>query len=159
MIKPVKFSTFFFTMLVGLVFQLYPWSSSGVIIRPDFLLVIALYWLLQAPYHCNIGWVWFAGLLVDLSTGSLLGQHAFTFAVTAFFGLLYQRRLVLFNRWQLYLYVVALFGVQRLLILLLKLFAGSEMPDWTYSLPVISDLLLWQIMIMAFGELTRPKKL
>ncbi len=157
--KPVKFSTFFFTMLVGLVFQLYPWSSSGVIIRPDFLMVIALYWLLQAPYHCNVGWVWFAGLLVDLSTGSLLGQHAFTFAVTAFLGLLYQRRLVLFNRWQLYLYVVALFGVQRLLILLLKLFAGSEMPDWTYSLPVISDLLLWQIMIMAFGELTRPKKL
>lgn len=157
--KPVKFSTFFFTMLVGLVFQLYPWSSSGVIIRPDFLMVIALYWLLQAPYHCNVGWVWFAGLLVDLSTGSLLGQHAFTFAVTAFLGLLYQRRLVLFNRWQLYLYVVALFGVQRVLILLLKLFAGSEMPDWTYSLPVISDLLLWQIMIMAFGELTRPKKL
>lgn len=157
--KPVKFSTFFFTLLVGLVFQLYPWSSSGVIIRPDFLMVIALYWLLQAPYHCNVGWVWFAGLLVDLSTGSLLGQHAFTFAVTAFLGLLYQRRLVLFNRWQLYLYVVALFGVQRLLILLLKLFAGSEMPDWTYSLPVISDLLLWQIMIMAFGELTRPKKL
>ncbi|MDP8566334.1 rod shape-determining protein MreD [Methylophilus aquaticus] len=157
--KPVKFSTFFFTMLVGLVFQLYPWSSSGVIIRPDFLLVIALYWLLQSPYHCNVGWVWFAGLLVDLSTGSLLGQHAFTFAVTAFLGLVYQRRLVLFNRWQLYLYVVTLFGVQRLLILLLKLFAGSEMPDWTYSLPVISDLLLWQIMIMAFGELTRPKKL
>ena len=55
--KPVKFTTFLFTMLVGLIFQLYPWSDTGVIIRPDFLLVIMIYWVLQAPYHCNIGWV------------------------------------------------------------------------------------------------------
>jgi rod shape-determining protein MreD len=114
---------------------------------------------LQAPYHCNIGWVWFAGLLVDLATGSLLGQHALTFSITAFLGLIYQRRLVLFNRWQLYLYLIFLFGMQRVLIMLLKLFAGSELPDWTYGLPIISDLILWQIMIMWFGELSRPKKL
>ncbi|BEV06772.1 MULTISPECIES: rod shape-determining protein MreD [unclassified Methylophilus] len=157
--KPVKFSTFFFTLLVGLIFQLYPWSNAGIIVRPDFLLVIMLYWLLQAPYHCNIGWVWFAGLLVDLSTGSLLGQHALTFAITAFLGLIYQRRLVLFNRWQLYLYVLFLFGVERGLILLLKLFAGGELPDWTYAFPIVSDLILWQFMIIWFGELTRPKKL
>ena len=157
--KPVKFSTVLFTMLVGLIFQLYPWSSSGTIIRPDFLLVVVLYWLLQAPYQCNIGWVWFAGLLVDLSTGSLLGQHALTFAITAFLGLTYQRRLVLFSRWQLYLYVTLLFATQRLLILLLKLFAGSEWPDWTYALPIISDLILWQCMVVWFGPLTRPKKL
>ncbi len=157
--KPVKFSTVLFTLLVGLIFQLYPWSSSGTIIRPDFLLVVVLYWLLQAPYQCNIGWVWFAGLLVDLSTGSLLGQHALTFAVTAFLGLTYQRRLVLFNRWQLYLYVAFLFATQRVLILLLKLFAGSESPDWTYALPIITDLILWQCMVIWFGALTRPKKL
>jgi len=157
--KPVKFSTVLFTMLVGLIFQLYPWSSSGTIIRPDFLLVVVLYWLLQAPYQCNIGWVWFAGLLVDLSTGSLLGQHALTFAITAFLGLTYQRRLVLFSRWQLYLYVTLLFAIQRLLILLLKLFAASEWPDWTYALPIISDLILWQCMVVWFGPLTRPKKL
>lgn len=156
---PVKFSTVLFTLLIGLIFQLYPWSSSGTIIRPDFLLVVVLYWLLQAPYQCNIGWVWFAGLLVDLSTGSLLGQHALTFAVTAFLGLTYQRRLVLFSRWQLYLYVTFLFATQRLLILLLKLFAGSELPDWTYAFPVVSDLILWQCMVIWFGELTRPKKL
>ncbi|SDK74072.1 rod shape-determining protein MreD [Methylophilus rhizosphaerae] len=157
--KPVKFSTFFFTLLAGLVIQLYPWSNTGLILRPDFLLVIAVYWLLQAPYHCNIGWVWFAGLLVDLATGSLLGQHALSFSITAFLGLIYQRRLVLFNAWQLYLYVIFLFAAQRVLILLLKLFAGSELPDWTYGLPIISDLILWQIMIVWFGALSRPKKL
>lgn len=155
--KRAKFTTFLLTVLLGLVFQLYPWSSTGIIIRPDFLLVIGLYWLLQSPGHCNIGWLWIMGLLVDLSTGSLLGQHALTFAITAFIGLSYQRRLVLFNRWQLMLYVLLLFSLQRLLILLLKLFVGSELPDVTYWLPILSDLLMWQLMVIQFGAMTRPK--
>ncbi|HEY0906689.1 MAG TPA: rod shape-determining protein MreD [Methylophilus sp.] len=154
----VRYSTIFFTLLVALVFQLYPWSSSGLSLHPDFLLVVSLYWLLQAPSQYNIGLIWFSGLLVDLSTGSLLGQHALTFALTGFLGLSYQRRLVLFTRWQLTLYMLMLFGVQRLLILLLKLFAGSELPDWGYTLPLLSDFMLWQFMLIAFGELSRPKK-
>ena len=143
---------------MALVFQLYPWSNAGVIIRPDFLLVVATYWLLASPGQCNIGLVWFTGILVDLSTGSLLGQHGLSFALTAFLGLTYQRRLVLFTRWQMVLYVLVLFSVQRLLILLLKLFADSEAPDITYLLPIVSDLILWQAMTIAFGELTRPKQ-
>lgn len=156
--KHVKFSTILLTFLIALVFQLYPWSSNGVIVRPDFLLVVGLYWLLYNPQLSNIGLLWFAGILVDLSTGSLLGQHGLSFAVTAFLGLTYQRRLVLFTSWQMVLYVLLLFCIQRMLILLLKLFADIQAPDMTYILPVFSDLILWQAMTMAFGELTRPKQ-
>lgn len=156
--KHIKFTTILLTLLVALVFQLYPWSDTGVIVRPDFLLVVAIYWLLSNPNQCNIGLVWFAGIMVDLSTGSLLGQHGLSFALTAFLGLTYQRRLVLFNRWQMVLYVLVLFSVQRLLILLLKLFADSEAPDLAYMLPILSDLILWQVLTAAFGELTRPKQ-
>ena len=156
--KHFKFTTILFTLLVALVFQLYPWSNAGVIIRPDFLLVVATYWLLASPSQFNIGLVWFAGILVDLSTGSLLGQHGLSFALTAFLGLTYQRRVVLFTRWQIVLYVLVLFSEPRLLILLLKVFADSEAPDITYLLPIVSDLILWQAMTIAFGELTRPKQ-
>jgi rod shape-determining protein MreD len=155
--KQISFTTVLVTMLVALVFQLYPWSGSGVIVRPDFFLVVTVYWLLRAPYFCNIGLAWLAGLLVDLSTGSLMGQHSLSFAITAFIGLTYQRRLVLFNQWQMLSYVTFLFVLQRVLILLLKLFAGNQSPDWTYILPIFSSLLLWKIMVFVFGDLTRHK--
>lgn len=155
--KQISFSTMLVTMLVALVFQLYPWSGSGVIVRPDFLLVVTVYWLLRAPYFCNIGLAWLAGLLVDLSTGSLMGQHSLSFAITAFVGLSYQRRLVLFNQWQMLSYVTFLFVLQRVLILMLKLFAGNQAPDWTYILPIFSSLLLWKILVLVFGDLTRHK--
>lgn len=147
----------YFTLLIALLCQLFPWVGQGVIFRPDFMLVVILYWLLRAPNLCSVGTAWVAGLLVDLATGSLLGQYALSFTITAFVAILYQRRLVLFNSVQLAGYVLILLVLQRLLILLLKLFAGNESPNWHYFWPVLTGLVLWQLMILIFGGLTRPK--
>jgi rod shape-determining protein MreD len=148
----------FFTLTLALVFQLFPWSGLGIHLRPDFILVALLYWVLRAPHLCNIGIAWLAGFLVDLASGSLLGQHALAFTATAFLALLYQRRLVLFNRAQLAAYVLVLLIAARILILLLKLFAGNEAPDWKYFLPIVSSMLLWQLFVVLFGSPTRPKR-
>jgi rod shape-determining protein MreD len=147
----------YLSLLLALLCQLFPWVGQGVILRPDFMLVVILYWLLRAPNLCNVGTAWLAGLLVDLATGSLLGQHALAFSVTAFVALTYQRRLVLFNTWQLLAYVFALLMLERILILLLKLFEGNDNPGFAYFWPVLTGLLLWQFMILLFGSLTRPK--
>jgi rod shape-determining protein MreD len=147
----------YITLLIALLCQLYPWVGQGVIYRPDFMLVVLLYWLLRAPQLCNVGTAWFAGLLVDLATGSLLGQHALSFTLVAFVGLSYQRRLVLFNPWQLLGYVFALLMIERVLMLLLKLFEGLDYPGLSHFWPVLTGLILWQAMIILFGGLTRPK--
>jgi rod shape-determining protein MreD len=149
--------TVYFTLLIALLCQLFPWVGQGIIFRPDFMLVVLLYWLLRAPNLCSIGTAWLAGLLVDLATGSLLGQHALSFAITAYVALVYQRRLVLFNGWQLAGYVFALLVIERIVILLLKLFAGNDNPGLNYFWPIIAGLLLWQMLILLFGGLTRPK--
>ena len=155
--RAVNITTVFLTMIVALTFQLYPWSGQGVILRPDFLLVVTLYWVIRAPYLINVGLAWLAGLIVDLSTGSLLGQHALAFGFAAFLALLYQRRLVLFNRWQLTVYVFALLITERAILLMLKLFADNENPGLSYFWPVITSLILWQLMVLMFGAPTRPK--
>lgn len=155
--RPINLSTIFITMLIALTFQLYPWSGTGVTLRPDFLFVVCLYWLLRKPNICNIGTIWFAGLLVDLSTGSLLGQHALTYAITGFIAVTFQRRIVLFNKWQLASYVLGLLFINRLIILGIKLFADNENPGLVYFLPVLTSMILWQVMRMTFGALTRPK--
>ena len=155
--RPANILLVYFSLLIALLCQLFPWVGQGIIYRPDFMLVVLVYWLLRAPNLCNVGTAWLMGLLVDLATGSLLGQHALTFSITAFFALSYQRRLVLFNGFQLAGYVLALFTFERIAILLLKLFAGNDSPSWHYFLPIISDMLLWQLLILIFGAITRPK--
>jgi rod shape-determining protein MreD len=155
--RPTSLVVVYITLLIALLCQLFPWVGQGIIFRPDFMLIVTLYWLLRAPHLCNIGTAWLVGILVDLATGSLLGQHALSFTLVAFMGLSFQRRLVLFNPWHLAGYVFILLVIERLVMLMLKLFEGNDNPGLHYFWPVISGLLLWQLMILLFGALTRSK--
>lgn len=145
------------TLFLALLCQLFPWTGQGIIFRPDFMLVVLLYWLLRTPYLCNVGTAWVVGLLVDLATGSLLGQHALAFSLTAYIALSFQRRLVLFSVVQVASYVFALLVFTRITLLVLKLFAGHEAPSWHYFWPAVTSILLWQIMRMSFGSIASPK--
>jgi len=144
----------YLSMLLAFVCQLLPWEGLGLEIRPDFLLLVVLYWLLRAPYLCNIGTAWFAGLIIDLVSGGLFGQHALAYALTAFFAMSYQRRLALFNIWQQTAYVFFLLVLTQTTVMLLKLFAGSEVLGWNYYWHSVSGIVLWLLII--FSRLVEP---
>jgi rod shape-determining protein MreD len=135
------------SLLLALVLQMLPWAGTGLMLRPDFVLLVLLYWLLRTPHLCNIGTAWMAGLVVDLAYGGLFGQHALAYIASAFFAVSYQRRLALFNVWQQAAYVFALLLLAQIVLLLLKLFAGAGLPGWKYFLPSVSGILLWQLFI------------
>ncbi|CAG0981270.1 Rod shape-determining protein MreD [Methylophilaceae bacterium] len=147
--QTVSLKSVYASMLVALICQLLPWDGFGLQIRPDFLLLVVIYWLLRTPHLCNIGTAWFAGLVIDLASGGLFGQHALAYAITAFFAVRYQRRLALFNIWQQSAYVFVLLLLTQVIVLILKLFSGGNIPDWTYFLPSASGILLWQILIFS----------
>lgn len=137
----------YLTLMLGFLCYLLPWAGFGLVLRPDFVLLVLLYWLIRAPHLCNIGLAWLMGMLVDLADGSLFGQHALAFTIAAFLALLYQRRATLFDRLQQAGYVFVLLLVAQIVLLLLKLFAGADLPDWTYFLPSVSGILLWQLVV------------
>jgi rod shape-determining protein MreD len=147
--QPLKLGSVYLSLVIALVLQMLPWSGFGLMLRPDFVLLTLLYWLLRAPQLCNIGTAWFAGLVIDLATGGLFGQNGLAYALTAYFAVSYQRRLALFTLWQQAGYVFVLLLVAQLILMILKLFGGDEAPGWHYFLPSITGILLWQLFIFS----------
>ncbi|HWT28042.1 MAG TPA: rod shape-determining protein MreD [Methylophilaceae bacterium] len=147
--RPIRLGTIYLSLLAALVLQLLPWSGFGLLLRPDFVLLVLLYWLLRAPQLCNIGTAWFAGLVMDLATGGLFGQYGLAYALTAYLAVSYQRRLALFTLWQQAGYVFVLLLVAQLILMILKLFAGDESPGWHYFLASVTGILLWQLFIFS----------
>ena len=145
----VSLKIVYFSFLVALVFQLLPWAGFGLMLRPDFLLLVTIYWLFRAPHIVNIGTAWFAGVVMDLITGGLFGQYALAYAVAAYFAVNYQRRLILFNSWQQAGYVLLLLLLSQVIVLILKLLAGGQVPGWSYFLPSITGVLLWQLVVVS----------
>lgn len=146
----IKRQSVYISLLVAYICILFPWSGLALSIRPDFMLLVILFWLLRAPNLCNVGTAWLMGLLMDLAMGGIFGQYALAYTITAFFAVIYQRRLVLFSRTQQLLYVLSLLVLSQLILLILKAFAGSEFIGWYYFIPSLSGAVLWQIA-MALG--------
>jgi rod shape-determining protein MreD len=145
-----KLKTIYLSLLLAFICLLLPWSGFMLTIRPDFLLLIIIFWLIRAPNLCNVGTAWFAGLLMDLATGGTFGQYALAYTVTAFFAVMYQRRLVLFSGTQQLVYVGLLLLISQISLLILKIFAGMQLIGWTYFLPSVTGVLLWRLAVF-FG--------
>ncbi len=152
----VKRQYIFISLLLALLLQLLPWAGFGLKIKPDFMLLVVIYWLLRAPYFCNIGTAWFIGLIMDLVTGGIFGQFGLAYAVSAFFAVHYQRRLALFNVWQQSAYVFVLLLLAQLVLFILKMFSGGVNPGWIYFLPSVTGILLWQILIYSHIGIDAP---
>ncbi len=142
-----KLKSIYLSLLVAFICLLFPWSGITLQLRPDFMLLVIIFWLLRAPNQCNVGTAWFVGLCVDLATGGTFGQYALAYTVTAFVAVVYQRRLVLFNSTQQLVYVFSLLILSQLVLLILKAFAGTESLGWTYFIPSITGVLLWQLAV------------
>ncbi len=145
-----KLKTLYFSVLLAFMSLLLPWSQAALLGRPDFVLLVLIFWLIRAPNLCNVGTAWMLGLLVDLAAGMVFGQYALAYTVTAFFAVTYQRRLVLFTGLQQLLYVFSLLLVSQIVLLIIKTFAGEQFIGWLYFLPSLTGVLLWA-MAVALG--------
>ncbi|WP_085247370.1 rod shape-determining protein MreD [Gilliamella mensalis] len=72
------------TLLIGLCLQIIPWSSSYNIFKPHLLILILAYWLIALPHRVGIGTAFVFGVMMDLSSGSILGIHAFIYSFIAY---------------------------------------------------------------------------
>jgi len=147
---PSKLKSIYLSLILAFICLLLPWSGLTLQLRPDFLLLVIIYWLIRAPNLCNVGTAWFVGLFVDLATGGTFGQYALAYTITAFFAVIYQRRLVLFNGTQQLFYVFLLLIISQVILLILKTFAGAQLLGWAYFLPSVTGVLLWRIAV-SFG--------
>jgi rod shape-determining protein MreD len=148
--RPTKLQSIYLSLLLAFICILLPWAGFPLKLRPDFLLLVIIFWLIRAPNFCNIGTAWFAGLFMDLATGGTFGQYALAYTVTAFFAVMYQRRLVLYSGTQQLFYVFLLLIISQITLLILKIFGGAQFSGWIYFLPSVTGVLLWRIAVL-FG--------
>ena len=145
-----KLKSIYLSIILALILLLLPCSGFVLTMRPDFMLLVIIFWLIRAPNLCNVGTAWLVGLFVDLATGGVFGQYALAYTIAAFFAVTYQKRLVLFSSTQQLIYVFLLLFISQLIMLVIKTFAGAQFMGWTYFIPSITGVLLW-LMAGLFG--------
>lgn len=85
------------TFCMGFILQHFPLVDFMTWFVPEWLLMIFIFWQLQAPKLINFWWVWPLGLLLDVQQGTLLGSSVVGFSCILYALQLMYKRLRVFN--------------------------------------------------------------
>ncbi len=134
------------SLAIGFALDLMPWTGTAFLLRPDFLLVVLLYWCMEEPRRVGATSAFLLGLLMDVAESSLIGQNALVYSLAVFLALEFRLRILRFN-WPLQaLHVLPILFVSQCLFALQQLFLGTPFPDTIWFVRSALGMALWPLV-------------
>jgi rod shape-determining protein MreD len=143
LLLPVKPWFVALSLLLALLAELLPTGPAPA--APSVLAVVITFWAVHQSRLVGVVWAFLLGLLVDVSHGALLGQHALSFAVLAYGAVSLHRRLLAFGVLEQALQVLPLFVLAKLIETGVRLAVGGMTPSAWMLLAPFFEALLWPL--------------
>lgn len=158
--RPISNTFIVISILVALFLNGLPWEGIWLMLRPDFVALVMLYWCAHKPLRVGIGLSWTVGILADVADASLFGQHALAYTLLAFGGVILHHRLKMFYLRQQTTQVFVIFALTYTVYALVHWQVNGYVV-WTYLLGCLTSTLLWaplSIMLQAVQQMRVDNK-
>jgi len=119
------------SLLGALLLNFLPLGNSPWV--PDWVLICIVFWTIYQPRKVGVVWAFCLGLVMDIHSSTLLGQHAFMYPIIAYFGINWQRRVLGFSRPEQSLHLLPLFLAASVWPLIIQWVSSGEIPFWAWS--------------------------
>lgn len=131
------------SITLGLLLNLIPWPENIVVMVPDILALMLIFWVLHQPNRIGLTVCFVLGLLMDVANASILGQYALAYTTLGFLALSLRRRILQFAGWQQALFVLILLALLQTIILVVNLVAGRPFPGAEFFAAAPIGAALW----------------
>ncbi len=136
------------TLILGLMLAIMPLPAAVAFARPDWLVLLVIFWAMQLPRAWSVGSAWLVGIVLDVAYGTLLGQHALALAVVAFLTVRFHLLMRVFPMLQLTATVFALLALYQFLLLWVNGVTNVTAAPSYYWAPVLTGTLIWPFLYM-----------
>jgi rod shape-determining protein MreD len=133
------------TLVVGLMLTIMPLPEVLEAFRPNWLALLLIFWAMQLPRTWSVGTAWVVGIVLDVSYGTLLGQHALALCLVVFATVRFHLLMRVFPLSQLTATVFALLTLYQFILYWVNGVAGVTAPAITYWAPVLTGTLIWPV--------------
>lgn len=141
------------SLVFALLLQLLPMPPALLVLKPWWVGLVLAYWAMEAPARAGLGLAFLLGLGADVLGGELLGEQSLRLLVLAFIVHRFRARLRFFPLWQQSLAVLALLLNDRIVILMVRGFAGEALPPAGFWLAPFTGLLVWPLLFLVLDGL------
>jgi rod shape-determining protein MreD len=129
------------TLLFAFVLNLLPTGPLAFV--PDWLAFVLCFWSVREFRKVGMGVAFLFGIAMDVSYGSLMGQHALAYVLLAYLSSSLSRRIMWFPIAQQAVHVLPIFIAAQLVQLVVRLISGADLPGFGYFLSPLFAALLW----------------
>ena len=123
--------------------------------RPDWVLVVLLYWCLALPARVNVISAGVMGFILDVLLGSTLGVHAGGMAISVYIVAGNFQKIRNFSVWQQALIVGVLSALYHLIVFWLQRFLTDAVFLPSYLYPVLTTIILWPWVFLLLRKIRR----
>lgn len=134
------------TFLLAIILTLLPMPGWAIWFRPAWILMVIIYWTMMLPYRVNVGTAWFMGILMDVLTGTLIGEHALALTIVTYLVLRMHTQLRMYPLLQQSLWVFVYVVVYQFILFCTQGFIGELPRTWLYWSSSFTSMLLWPWM-------------
>ncbi len=138
-----SFRAVLISVIIAALLTLMPLPPWLELARPYWVALVIIYWALETRDLVSLGGAFVTGLILDLLTVSLLGQHALSLIIIVYLVKRFRARIRFFPPWQQALSVLALLLNDRIILLWINIFKGEPLPPLEFWLAPLLGMLFW----------------
>ncbi|VAW64841.1 Rod shape-determining protein MreD [hydrothermal vent metagenome] len=143
------------SLIVALMLHMWPLPEWMTFLRPEWVTLVLIYWALAIPEQVGVTIAWVAGLLLDVTQGAILGQHAVGMVIVVFIIQLEYQRIRVFSLAQQALVVLLLLLIKQVLVLWVSGIVGQSTSLGLYFMPSLLGAILWPWLFIVLRDLRR----
>ncbi|GAA4901799.1 rod shape-determining protein MreD [Ferrimonas pelagia] len=149
-----------FSLLLATLLQVMPLPQLLQGWRPDWVLLVAAYWVLTMPHRFNILSACLVGVLLDILVGGTLGVRGLGMSICAYLIALQYQKLRHFSVIQQMLVIASLSVLLHLVVYWAEYLNNPGVRiDWEYLQPALVSPLLWPWVFWMLGRVRRSFKI
>jgi len=141
------------TALVALILTVLPLPPWLDVLRPAFLVLAVLYWSVNAPRAGGIAFGFFAGLMLDVFQGPVLGEHALALSIVTYLAVREHQRIRSKPALQQALFVLVALVVYEVVLFMIDGWTGHPVVSPLRWVHTLTGALIWPAAaaILAYG--------
>lgn len=132
-----------FSLLIAIILTLLPMPTWTVWLRPAWVLMVLIYWVMVFPYSVNVGTAWIMGIVLDVLNGTLLGEHALALVIVTYFVARMNSQLRMYPIIQQALWIFVFVLLYQFVLFCVQGFMGDMPRTWLYWSSSATSMLLW----------------
>lgn len=144
-----------FSLIIALMLVMLPLPDWARVARPDWVSLALIYWAMALPRYVGVGHAFTLGLLLDVSQGTLLGQHALGLVIIVFLVQQLYLRIRIYTLIQQAFFVCILLVIKQLVVLWVNGMIDHAPETALYFLPAVTGAVMWPWIFILLRDIRR----